>query len=66
MTLPKYDRRNRSETCPSCGISKWSAAQSKDGLCDECAGRNKIKGSGGATRKGARAAGSAGLIHPTP
>jgi len=43
MTLPKYDRRNRCEKCPSCGVKKWSAAQSKDGLCDECAGR-KPKG----------------------
>jgi hypothetical protein len=37
--IPKYDRRNRCEVCPSCGVSSWSAAQSKDGLCDGCSGR---------------------------
>lgn len=30
----------KTSLCPSCGINKWSAAQTKDGLCFECGGKH--------------------------
>lgn len=38
------DKEIKTAFCPACGHKKVSAVKSKDGLCDDCGGRNIVKG----------------------